>query len=158
DARDLERSLRHAGVADLTALIDNQATRGEVLRAIEGVARRAQRDDLVIFTFAGHGNQGRERVAGSEPDGLDEYFVLWGFDVAGPGTRERILDDEIFVWLREISRRGAQVIFLADACYGGGMTKAVDPRVTPLPVRAIKQFDQPELAVAAMRETELSVE
>lgn len=154
DARDLEQAFRRAGVVDLTALIDSQATRGAVLRTLEGVARRTRREDLVILTFAGHGNQGRERIAGSEPDHLDEYFVMWGFATTGPGARERILDDEIFIWLREIARGGAQVILLADACFGGGMTKAVDPRVTPLSVRAIPRFDQPELATAGMHETE----
>ena len=84
-------------------------------------------------------------VAGSEPDGKDEFFVLWGFDAKGPGTRERILDDEMLSWLRGIAAKGAETIFLADSCFGGGMTKAPEPGTGP-GVRALLRVDTPERA------------
>jgi hypothetical protein len=136
DARDLEATLTRAGAADLTVLIDSAATRAAVRTALGGIAQRTKADDLVVVTFAGHGYQRAEEVKGSEPDGLDEYFVMWGFD--GETGDELILDDEMRSWLGEITRTGAQVLFLADSCHGGGMTKAPDPRATLLPVRSIK--------------------
>ena len=59
---------------------------------------------------------------------MDEIFVLSGFRRSGPGTAERILDDEINAWLMQLDQRGATVLFIADACHGGGMTRDADLR------------------------------
>ena len=145
DARDLAQTLRSGGASDVTVLIDHAATRTAVERALAELARRAGPGDLVTITFAGHGGRERERVRGSEPDGFDELFLLWGFDTAGPATLERILDDEMNGWLGRIAATGAQTLFLADSCFGGGLTKAVDPRGRGLKVRGLTRVDRPEL-------------
>src|SRR5262249_3588995 len=43
-------------------------------------------------------------------------------------TAERILDKEINVWLRRIEQKGADTLFIADTCHGGGLTRRVDLR------------------------------
>ena len=128
DARDLDQALRKGGVRDLTVLIEEQASRRDVQAAMERLAAASGPGDLVIITFAGHGSQTPERVKGSDPDGMDEVFVLPGFKDQGPATAERILDKEINVWLKRIEQKGAHTLFLADTCHGGGLTRAVDLR------------------------------
>jgi hypothetical protein len=145
DARDIAGALQRGGVRDLTVLVDEAATRASVERVLSELARRSGPGDLVLITFAGHGAREPERVRGSEPDGLDELFLLWGFDTDGIGTLERVLDDEMNVWLGRIAATGAQTVFLADSCFGGGLTKAVDPRGRGLKVRGLKRVDRPEL-------------
>lgn len=145
DARDLARAMRAGGAKDVTMLLDELATRSAVEKAITGLAERAKPEDLVLITFAGHGAREPERIKGSEPDGLDEVFLLWGFDTSGPGTLERIIDDEMNVWLGQIAQTGAQTVFLVDSCFGGGLTKSVDPRGKGLRTRGLKRVDRPEL-------------
>lgn len=139
DAEDIARSLRTAGVSDLVVLTESAATRAAVLKALGEIEQRATAKDLIVLTFAGHGGRQPERVPGSEPDGLDEIFILWGYDFIGRGAEEYVLDDEMRIWLERLSKRAGHVVFLADSCFGGGMTKQIDPRITPLPVRALPQ-------------------
>jgi uncharacterized caspase-like protein len=148
DARDLAATLRKTGVQDVTVLVDAEVSRASLLAAMDAVARRAGASDLVIVTFAGHGAQEKGVVTAAEPDGWDEYFLLPGFATKGDGTAERILDDEMFAWLGRVAASGAHIIFLADVCYAGGLTKSVDPRVGKLNVRGLKRVDVPELAGA----------
>jgi hypothetical protein len=128
DARDLEATLKKASVQDLTLFINRDATRRAIEDAMGQLIARTRIGDLVIVAFAGHGAQQAERVKGSEPDGMDEIFVLSNFRRAGPGTAERILDNEINSWLKQLNERGATVLFIADACHGGGMTRDPDLR------------------------------
>lgn len=63
-------------------------------------------------------------MPGSKPDGKNEEFILSLMGSEGPDTAERILDDEIYAWLKRLAAKGAEIIFVADSCHGGGMTKA----------------------------------
>jgi Caspase domain. len=65
DARDLETTLRAAGVSDLIALIDADATRRNFETAINHLVDVSRAGDLAIITFAGHGSQQPELVKGS---------------------------------------------------------------------------------------------
>lgn len=146
DALDLAATLKRSGVVDLTVMLNEQATRESMQAAIAGIAERTDPNDLVIITFAGHGSQEPARDPASEPDGLDEFFVLSNFSSKGEGTRERILDDEMFDWIGTIAAKKAQTLFLADSCHGGGMSKGVDARAGKQSFRALKRVDRPELA------------
>jgi hypothetical protein len=137
DARDIAASLQRANVSDVTLLIDGEATRRNVLAALQRLAAEAAAGELVIITFAGHGAAEKERVAGSEADGTDEFLVMHGFGTAGDDTQERIVDDEVFAHLSRIADRGAEILLLVDTCHGGGMTKSVDPRIGTLSVRGL---------------------
>lgn len=143
DARDIAGSLESSGVRDLTVLVDGAATRAAITRAFRELISRTRAGDLVVVTFAGHGSQDKEMVPGSEPDGLDEYFVLHGFG-PGPDAAERIVDDQMFHWLRQLSAKGAETVFLADSCFGGGMTKAADPRAGRGSVRRVTRAARQE--------------
>src|SRR5215831_14953854 len=120
DARDIEGALRGSGVQDITALIDDQVSRDAVMAAIEGLTARSAPHDLVILTLAGHGAQEPERVKGSHPDGLEDVFLLPGFEASPTGSQERI--------------------FGAETCYGGGMAREVDPRAAELSFRQVPSY------------------
>lgn len=135
DARDLEHSLRSAGIRDLTVLVEDRASRIQIVSTMNRLITESKSGDLIFVSFAGHGAQLPERVKGSDPDGVDEIFVLAGFESRGSGTAERILDKEINVWLRQFEQKGVQTIFVADTCHGGGLTKEVDIRAGELSYR-----------------------
>ena len=60
--------------ADITRLIDEEATRDGVLGALELLYEQVGKDDIVVFHYSGHGSQMTDRE-GDEPDGLDETIV-----------------------------------------------------------------------------------
>ena len=128
DAKDIRAALAEVGVEDLTVLLDEAATRNRIVVEWQSLLSRAEPGDTLVLTYAGHGGQERERVRGSERDGKDEVLLLGGFRRTGMGTRERIIDDEIHRWLVEAGKRRLQVIFVADACHSGTLTRKVDPR------------------------------
>ncbi|OWV70541.1 caspase [Rhizobium sp. R634] len=128
DAEDLSLSLRSVGVEDMTVLKNGAADRKGIFRAIASVTERAEEGDLVVLGIAGHGSSEPERVKGSKPSGRDEVYVLAGFDTRLPGSRERIFGDEFKVLIHKLEAKGADVLFIADTCHAGGMTRDVDPR------------------------------
>lgn len=159
DARDIARSLQSLGVADLTVLIDQQATREAFIAAMDRLVRNAKTDDLVIVSFAGHGTQLKESVKNSKPDHLDEVYVLAKFDERiSSGFAERIIGPEMKHWIGELDHKGVDVLFVADTCHGGGLTRDQDPRESEFSYRSIqvKQTAQDALHSVATPEDSLA--
>ena len=135
DARDIEQTLRSAGVTDIAVMIDEAATRRNFWNAMNRLVEVSQSGDLVIVSFAGHGAQTPERVKGSEVDGMDEIFLLSAFSEKGPNTAERVLDDEINAWMSRLDKQDVNVLFIADTCHGGGLLRKPDLRVGEISYR-----------------------
>lgn len=135
DARDIANTLTAAGVRDLTTLYDGDASRDSVLSAWQQLIARSAQDDILVLSYAGHGAQETEWVAGSEEDGMDEVFLLAGFDISAPGNGERLRDDDVSAMLRAAG--GRSVLVLADSCHSGTMTRSIDPRITRLGTRLV---------------------
>jgi hypothetical protein len=140
DARDVDGALRRMGVRDVTTLLDAQADRASVMREIYRLLDRSRDGDLVIFSIAGHGAQEPERVRGSQPDGMDTIFLLPGFQTAGAGTQQRIIGTEFNHVIKQLEARGARVLFVADTCHGGGLTREVDPRAEEMSYRQVPRY------------------
>ena len=140
DARDIDGAMRKKGVTDIVTLIDADATRERVLSEVDALTKRINPGDLVVLTIAGHGTQEPERVKGSQPDGMDNIFLLAGFDVNGAGTRQRIIGSEFNHFIKQFEAKGARVLFVADTCHGGGMTREVDPRAEEMSFRQVARY------------------
>jgi len=144
DARDIAASLRRFGAASVRMLLDGEASYRAIRSAWRQMVAQARRGDVLIFSYAGHGGQEPEAVPGSEADGKDETFLLGGFSPDSPkGRRERIVDNEINSWFRLAGDRGLKVIFIADSCHSGTMTRAVDERAQ-LRTRATPPYGFPD--------------
>jgi hypothetical protein len=141
DGRDLEGALRQAGVRDITALMDAAADRASVMRALDDLLARSRAGDLVVLTIAGHGVQEPEHVRGSQPDGMDDVFVLAGFNPnTAAGMRQRIIGTEFNHIIKQFEARGARVMFVADACHGGGLAREIDPRAAEMSYRQAPRY------------------
>jgi hypothetical protein len=113
DARDMETIAKAQGFAT-QSLLTKAATSTALLDAIEKAAKGLVEDDFFLLTYSGHGGQIND-VNKSEPDGLDETWVLY--------DRE-LVDDELYaMWSR--FRPGVRVFVLSDSCHSGTMTKAM---------------------------------
>ena len=101
DAQDMDISLRRMGARDVTTLLDAQADRASVLMAIDRLVARTQQSDLVVLSIAGHGAQEPEKVKGSEPDGIENVFLLPGFEPTATGSQQRILGREFNHFIKQ---------------------------------------------------------
>jgi hypothetical protein len=140
DARDIEGALRKMGVTDIVPLIDGEANRTNVLNAVNGMAQKISPGDLVVLSIAGHGAQEPEKVKGSQPDGMDDIFLLAGFSLTPAGSQQRIIGREFNYFIKQFEARGARVLFVADTCHGGGLTRSVDPRDSELSFRQVPHY------------------
>lgn len=141
DALDIDRSLRRMGISDITKLTDDQVDRLTLLQQLDGLLQRTAAGDFVILAIAGHGAQEPERVRGSQPDGLDNVFLLPGFNPKTPeGAREKILGQEFNHLIKQFEARGARVMFVADTCHAGGLTREVDPRAEEMSYRQVPRY------------------
>lgn len=134
DARDIADALKGLGVRKLRLFVDGEAERSRIIATWRQLIAETSPDSTLVLTFAGHGAQQPERVPGSEADGLDEFLVLADFAPRGPGTAQRLTDDEIAILFKEAAPR--RVIFISDSCHSGTMTRAFDDRAGKLGTRA----------------------
>jgi hypothetical protein len=143
DAQDIDTSLRSMGARDVTTLLNDQVDRSTVLMAIDRLVARTQQSDLIVLSIAGHGTQEPERVRGSEPDGMENVFLLPGFEPTATGSQQRILGREFNHFIKQFELRGAKVLFVADTCHGGGMARDVDPRAAEMSYRQVPTYTLP---------------
>ncbi|MCP3368493.1 caspase family protein [Bradyrhizobium cajani] len=140
DATDIVASLKSMGVGDVVELTNARADRAGVLREMGALVERTKSNDLIFLSIAGHGTQEPERVKGSEPDGMENVFLLPGFETTPAGSVERILGGEFNHFIRQFELRGAKVIFVADTCHGGGMVRDIDPRAAEMSFRQVPRY------------------
>ena len=125
DAKDIAETLRRGQPRRLVVLLDQQATKAAIERTWKEFIGEAKAGDIIVFSYAGHG--GQEPVPPGhteEPDGQNQNFLLSGFQPIGAGFKERIVDDEINLWLKQADDKGIRVVFVADSCHSGGMNRS----------------------------------
>lgn len=129
DARDLSAALSKRGVRDVKTLIDQDAVRPALLAEFDRLVNVSQPKDLVLISFAGHGSRRPESVPHSKPDGMDEAYILQRFDPSSAARNpDLIIGPEMKHYLAKLEAKDVDVIFIADTCHGGGMTRRPDPR------------------------------
>lgn len=113
-------------------------TRSNLEAAFRTLATQVAPGDQVLILLAGHGTQQPDFSADEEePDGLDEVFLPR--DAGRWGDQQKtvingITDDELREWLAAITQKGADVLFVADCCHSGTLTRgetAISRNVLP---------------------------
>lgn len=109
---------------NVTALYDGEATRANILRALNEKltdGKRVKRDDRVLVFFAGHGST-RKLASGRDV----------GYIVPVDATLDNLPSDAISMpQLQEVAEAlsAKHVLFLVDACYSGlGLTRGGGPQ------------------------------
>ena len=145
DAEDIAETFRRLN-ANVTLLRNREATRERIEAQWRAILAQARVGDTVVVTYAGHGGQEPDKAPFDEADGLDEAFLLTGFDrdPRRAGFGERILDDTIHDWFEATGAQGLKIILVADACYSGTMTRGLpDPRAV-VALRGSPPYGVPE--------------
>lgn len=129
DARDIALAMQGRDMARVEVLLNQAASKEAVTAAWESLLAEAQAGDTIIFTYAGHGAaepdlNGDERTATYPDDDKDEAFLLADFtDRNARGFAERIVDDELNQWFAAAAAKDVRVVFVADSCHSGTMTR-----------------------------------
>lgn len=105
---------------EVAMLLDKQATRAAMAKALSTLIGGAVKGDVIVITFSGHGTT-QPDDNGDEADGIDEGFAP--HDIVKSGA---LTDDEIHAIF--LSRQaGVRITMLADSCHSGTVTRAVAP-------------------------------
>jgi uncharacterized caspase-like protein len=125
DANDVAQALQKLGAREVVRLVDGDATKDRIASSWEERLGKAKAGDTIVFSYAGHGSQEPESPGRhDEADGLNENFLLGGYQSRGPATRERIVDDELFEWMKQADTKRVRVVLVADSCHSGGMERS----------------------------------
>ena len=119
---------------NVLVLTDEDATREGILDAFQNhLIANAERDDIVVFHYSGHGSQMKD-VSGDETDGLDETIVP--HDSRQEGVFD-INDDELNDFLEQLLNKTRNVTLILDSCHSGtGVRAAGRVRAAPNDERA----------------------
>ena len=102
----------------IEALIDSQASRGNIIRGFRNHLGQAGEQDAVLFYFSGHGSRVEAPLAFEEyePDGCHESLVCYdsrlknGLDLA---------DKELAVLFSEVAAKRPHILAIFDCCHSG---------------------------------------
>jgi hypothetical protein len=131
DAEDISDALKANGVV-ATTLRNGDATRDAIEWHLQNLLDAAPSGDIVLFSFAGHGAHETAPGVGRP---MRETLLLGGFSPQKPSNRERWRGEELLSLFAQAGTRGVNVIFLADACFAGGLVRPFDTRSLMLPTR-----------------------
>ncbi|MFT3719863.1 caspase family protein [Pseudorhodoferax sp.] len=123
DAQDWAAELAARGFA-VTTLLDAQATRAAMAQGFQAAVGGAQKGDVVVITYSGHGTYVPD-LNGDEADGLDEALCPYDLQTGGGA----LLDDEIHA-IFAARAAGVRLVLISDSCHSGTVTRAV-PQDTP---------------------------
>lgn len=119
----------------VSSLVDAEATHSAIIKALDKLAKRCKKGDLVYLHFSMHG-QPIEDLDGDETDGWDEALISVDAQMRyQQGIYEgdkHLLDDTLEEYLNEIrSKIGAkgQLYVVLDACHSGTASRGDDDHV-----------------------------
>lgn len=143
DADDVAGALKEAGAGKVTLLTDAAATKLAIEAGWRDLVDKAVAGDTIVFSYAGHGGQEPEPEGrNGEEDKLNENFLLAGYESTGPGSLERIVDDEVNEWLKAADDKGIEVVFVADSCHSGTMFRSAGSKTVRY---RTGKFEDPDL-------------
>ncbi len=109
--------------AHVRVLLNEQATRANILDAFERLIAEVQPGDHVFVQYSGHGSQLLD-TSGDEIEGRDETIVP--HDSRDPeGKVFDITDDELYVIVERLLERTPNVVLLFDCCNSGTITRGL---------------------------------
>ncbi|WP_272149944.1 caspase family protein [Tenacibaculum aiptasiae] len=136
----------HIDTENSQPIINQDATRANVLSALNKMVVEATKDDIHVFVFVGHGDFQEDKysivqdeILFNKNDCHDEKILLFGSD--------QITDDEFRTLLNKNNEKGL-FIFIFDCCYSGNIksndiTKQEDEKIVyEETIKIIKNYAQ----------------
>lgn len=131
--------LQNAGYTDVRTLVNEQATKADIVSAFKKLAAKCKTGDMVYVQFSGHGQLVTD-VNGDEADGWDEAWIPYDaylkYDRKDRGEKH-LIDDEINVLLTGIRNKigdSGKLLVVVDACHSGDSSRGDEDEV----IRGVK--------------------
>ncbi len=106
---------------NIRTLVDQAATKANILEAINNLATLARPDDAVVIYYSGHGTQVPDYPGEDETtDNLDEVLVTYDFDF-NKANETWLRDDHLQASLAMIKTK--RVLVILDSCHAGTGTR-----------------------------------
>lgn len=120
--------------SNIKALIDSNATKAGMVKALDALIAKAANGDIVYFHFSGHGQQIQDSETDGildEADGYDEALIpydakgVWDqVDYHGENHfRDDLLGEKLLAVRKKIGSTGS-VVAVIDACHSGTATRS----------------------------------
>jgi hypothetical protein len=148
---------------EIVILRNQGATRDAILGAIDVLVRAAERGDVILFYFSGHGSQVRNSLS-EEEDRMDESIVPADTRRGAPDIR----DKELRRYFRPLLDRGARLTIILDSCHSGSGARGLpggEARFAPPDMRDVKDGyrgpkleDGGALVLSAAQDTDIAFE
>jgi hypothetical protein len=119
DAEDWAATLQARGFT-VAKMLDGQATKANIVRALETLIGAAGAGDSLVITYSGHGTFVPD-AQGDEPDARDEGLCPYDIDRGNV-----LLDDELHALFQRCPER-AKLVLIADSCHSGSVIRWAPP-------------------------------
>lgn len=127
----ITNALKQQGFSDIKIIQDAEATKEGIIKAITDLTTRAQKGDVVVFHYSGHGQQIADDN-GDEMDGYDESLVPFDahmrYEKGVYEGEKHLRDDELdalFIKLRMKIGETGNLLVILDACHSGTATRGL---------------------------------
>ena len=132
DCLDMKKIAETQNFESITVLLNEEATRDAVTRAIDLASKSLVIGDILFISYSGHGASIPDKNR-DEEDSKDESWCLFdGY----------LIDDELYaLWTR--FEEGVRIILVSDSCHSGTVTK-VAPGQDPETMIISKNFPEEE--------------
>lgn len=137
--------LEENGFEQVQILSNKAATKKGIMDALDDLAKKVSRGDVIYIHFSGHGQQITD-LDGDEPDGYDEAWIPYDackdYSAKYKG-QNHIVDDELFDFLNQLRTKvgdKGKIIVVSDACHSGSGSRGDEDDV----VRGVQEkFEMP---------------
>jgi hypothetical protein len=117
DAQTWAAALKQLGFEEPRLLLNEQATRDEILKALRELVTSSQAGDVLVFQYAGHGTQLPDHNRDEGEDGKDEALCPIDFD-----SGAFVIDDDVAEIFRGIPF-GVNITCFIDCCHSGTISR-----------------------------------
>ena len=126
--------------SNIKTLKDQAATRAGILAAMDDLVQRARPDDRVLIYFSGHGTSDRDSLNAKRsiflPEGTGAFVPIDAVISVSGGSQ--VVQDKLVVGrldlrprLLKLDAKGANAVFIADACYSGELVRSFKQKGLP---------------------------
>jgi hypothetical protein len=119
DANKIAAYLKKQKFGSVTKLLTKEATRPNVISALDNLAAKSNTGDLVVVYYSGHGGNEIPDFNKDEDDPWsDRYDETWCLYDA------QLVDDELYYQWKKF-RKGVRIVVMSDSCFSGDIAKLV---------------------------------
>lgn len=142
DAQDIARLLEERfgfSSSQMTTLLDEQATRDGILKAMNALAEQVQENDAVVVHYSGHGSQRTALAEDRSRAGvMEETLVASDSGHYDPHPNQDISSAELREWIAGLTKVTPNVTLILDCCHSGTIATVRHDGERPPKIRSVK--------------------